>query len=145
MADSFGKKERQKKKLKKKQDKLEKKKQRMSEEKSTDQFVYLDEFGNFTDTPPDLENRGEVDIADISISTPKDSEIEAESNIKEGIVKFYNEDKNFGFIAEKGKNQDYFVHGDNCIDKVKDNSRVTFESETGPKGCLLYTSDAADD
>lgn len=136
MADSFSKKEREKKKQKRKQEKAEKKKQRELEEKNSDEFVYLDEFGNFTDTPPDLSKKKEVKLEDIRISTPKDSELEQESAVREGYVKFFNEDKRFGFIMEKGTQNDYFVHEDNLIDSIRDRDKVTFEIGTGPKGLI---------
>ena len=33
--------------------------------------TYVDEFGNISDTPPDPENKVEIDIDDIEISVPK--------------------------------------------------------------------------
>ena len=136
MADSFNKKEREKKKQKRKKEKEEKKEQRKLEGKDTDEFVYLDEFGNFTTTPPDPTKKNEVKLEDISISTPKDSELENENAEREGYVKFYNEDKRFGFISEKETDNDYFVHEDNLIDSIKDRDKVLFEIGTGPKGLI---------
>ena len=52
----------------------------------------------------------------------------------EGTVKFFNETKNFGFIAgEDGK--DYFVHATG-IKKgpIRDGDKVTFKAEQGDKG-----------
>lgn len=136
MADSFNKKEREKKKQKKRLEKAEKKKQRQLEGKEEEEFVYLDEDGNFTTTPPDLSKKKEFKLEDISISTPKDSELENESSEIEGFVKFYNEDKRFGFIREKGTDNDYFVHEDNLIDDIRDKDKVLFEIGTGPKGLI---------
>ncbi|MEO0339936.1 MAG: hypothetical protein AAF242_12060, partial [Bacteroidota bacterium] len=53
MADSFSKKEREKKRRKKNQEKAERRKQRKLEGKTTEEFMYLDENGNLTSTPPD--------------------------------------------------------------------------------------------
>ncbi|MBD3388400.1 MAG: cold-shock protein [Candidatus Altiarchaeales archaeon] len=53
----------------------------------------------------------------------------------EGVVKFFNTEKNFGFITgDDGK--DYFVHrsgieGDNVI---RDGDRVSFEVVEGERG-----------
>jgi CspA family cold shock protein len=52
-----------------------------------------------------------------------------------GTVKFFNRDKNFGFItAEDGK--EYFVHGSGLAEGVilHDNDSVEFEVEQGDKG-----------
>jgi CspA family cold shock protein len=52
----------------------------------------------------------------------------------EGTVKFFNEKKNFGFIAgEDGK--DYFVHA-SAIKKgpIAEGDKVTFKPEQGDKG-----------
>ncbi|MGB0523795.1 MAG: cold-shock protein [Flammeovirgaceae bacterium] len=136
MADSFNKKERAKKKQKRKQEKAERKKQRQLEGKDTEAFVYLDENGNFTSTPPDLSKKKEIKLDDINISTPKNSELKNESFEREGYMKFYNEEKRFGFIIEKETDQDYFVHEDNLIDNVKTKDKVVFEIGTGPRGLV---------
>ena len=52
-----------------------------------------------------------------------------------GTVKFFNENKGFGFIsAEDGK--DYFVHVSGLADGVDitENDEVTFEVEQGDRG-----------
>ncbi len=52
-----------------------------------------------------------------------------------GTVKFFNENKGFGFIsAEDGK--DYFVHISGLADGVEitENDEVTFEVEQGDRG-----------
>lgn len=53
--------------------------------------------------------------------------------MKTGIVKFYNDEKRFGFIkADTG--EDIFVHASGLKQPVKENDKVTFETETGKKG-----------
>jgi CspA family cold shock protein len=50
-----------------------------------------------------------------------------------GKIKFFNEDKGFGFITtEDGK--DVFVHASGLKQKVKEGDDVTFEIEEGKKG-----------
>ena len=134
MADSFSKKEREKKKKKKNQDKLERRKQRKLEEKKTEEIMYLDANGNFTSTPPDPNQKKEVSIEEIWVSTPKKSDLESQEKEREGFVKFFNEEKRFGFISEIGQETDYFVHEDNLIDPIKGNDKVVFEIGSGPKG-----------
>lgn len=136
MADSFNKKEREKKRRKRKQDKAEKKKQRQLEGKTTDEFMYLDAEGNLTSTPPDPNQKIEIKLEDIQVSVPKQSELEPESPYREGSVKFYNEEKRFGFIKEKITEKDYFVHEENLIDRIREKDKVEFEIGTGPKGLV---------
>ncbi|MCP4520655.1 MAG: cold-shock protein [Cytophagales bacterium] len=53
--------------------------------------------------------------------------------MKEGVVKFFNTEKGFGFITlEDG--QDIFVHYTGLVDEVTENDRVEFEVEQGRKG-----------
>ncbi len=65
--------------------------------------------------------------------------------LKEGIVKFFNQTKGFGFIKVKDTGQDIFVHSTNLIDKIRENDKVQFDVEQGEKGLsaikvrLLYT------
>lgn len=53
--------------------------------------------------------------------------------MKTGVVKFYDETKRFGFIkADTG--EDIFVHSSGLKQAIKENDKVTFETETGKKG-----------
>jgi len=53
-----------------------------------------------------------------------------------GTVKWFNEDKGFGFIASNEDGQEYFVHLSELQDGVRlnDNDVVEFDSEQGDKG-----------
>ncbi len=51
-----------------------------------------------------------------------------------GIVKFFNETKGFGFIKDQESGKEYFVHVSGLIDKIKENDEVTFELKEGQKG-----------
>lgn len=136
MADSFNKKEREKKRQKRKKEKREKKEQQKLDGKSSIEFMYVDADGNLTPVKPDPAEKQEFNLEDIQISTPKDSEWEAEELEKNGSVKFFNADKGFGFIIEDNTKENYFVHVNNLIDPIQDNDKVTFEIETGPKGLM---------
>ena len=54
--------------------------------------------------------------------------------MKEGIVKFFNEVKKFGFIKDKDSDNEYFVHVSDLIDDIQENDEVTFEAKEGEKG-----------
>lgn len=51
-----------------------------------------------------------------------------------GIVKFFNESKGYGFIVDNDSKKEYFVHISGLVDKVKENDEVTFELKEGKKG-----------
>ncbi len=54
-----------------------------------------------------------------------------------GTVKWFNEEKRFGFITPDEGGQDLFVHQTGLVDGARslaDGAKVEFESEEGPKG-----------
>ena len=51
-----------------------------------------------------------------------------------GIVKFYDEIKGFGFIRDTQTSKEYFVHSSGQIDRIRDNDEVTFDLQEGRKG-----------
>ena len=53
--------------------------------------------------------------------------------MQEGTVKFYNETKGFGFIRPEN-GEDIFVHSTGLIDNIRENDRVSFETQDGRKG-----------
>jgi cold shock protein len=52
----------------------------------------------------------------------------------EGIVKFYNESKGFGFIKPSDSGEDIFVHSSGLIDSIRQNDQVKYDLEKGKKG-----------
>lgn len=54
--------------------------------------------------------------------------------MKEGIVKFFNNAKGFGFIKDKETDEEYFVHVSGLIDEIRENDEVKFELTQGKKG-----------
>ena len=54
--------------------------------------------------------------------------------MKEGTVKFFNEEKGFGFIVDNDTQQDVFVHQSGLVTEIRQNDRVQFEVTQGKKG-----------
>ncbi len=54
--------------------------------------------------------------------------------MKTGKVKFFNEQKGFGFIVEDESKQEIFVHHSGLVDKIRENDIVTYEVTEGRKG-----------
>jgi cold shock protein len=54
--------------------------------------------------------------------------------MQKGTVKFFNETKGFGFITPESGEKDVFVHVTGLVDEIRENDRVEFEVQSGPKG-----------
>ena len=52
----------------------------------------------------------------------------------QGIVKFFNEAKGFGFITPSNSTTDIFVHTSGLIDEIRENDEVTYDEQAGRKG-----------
>ncbi len=55
-----------------------------------------------------------------------------------GTVKFFNDDKGFGFIAQDNSSNEYFVHANNLSQPVQKNDKVEFDIREGRKGPEAY-------
>jgi len=53
--------------------------------------------------------------------------------MKNGVVKFFNETKGFGFIKEDG-GQEIFVHVTGLQEDIRENDNVVFDIQEGKKG-----------
>ncbi|WP_017733915.1 cold-shock protein [Nafulsella turpanensis] len=135
--ETFNKKEKEKKKLRKKKEKEERKEERKANASDgnnlDDMIAYVDEFGNITETPPDPSKRKEIKQEDIQLGATKNEEIE-EDVVRTGIVTFFNESKGYGFIRDKNSQESIFVHINGLMEPIKENNKVSFEVEKGPKG-----------
>ena len=54
--------------------------------------------------------------------------------MKQGTVKFFNEEKGFGFITPDDNSKDIFVHKSGTLEEIYKDDRVEYEEERGPKG-----------
>ncbi len=52
----------------------------------------------------------------------------------QGIVKFFNEAKGFGFITPSNSKTDIFVHTSGLVDEIRENDEVTYDEQAGKKG-----------
>jgi CspA family cold shock protein len=53
--------------------------------------------------------------------------------MKNGVVKFYNEAKGFGFIKEEN-GPEIFVHATGLQEEIRENDNVVFDVQEGKKG-----------
>lgn len=136
---TFNKLEKEKKRLKKREEKQKKKLARKAEAKENGggiQFAYVDHFGNLTDTPPNPEDKIEVDVEDIVLGIPKKVESDEDKfdPVHKGKVSFFDTSKGFGFILDAKSQEKYFCHVSGLIDKIAENDQVSFELEKGTRG-----------
>lgn len=134
--ETYGKKEREKKRLEKKEAKAKRKAERQANpDAEGENFMYVDKFGNFSSTPPPPAES--INAEDIDISTPKKEDRMSEEEIqteRTGVVTFYNDSKGYGFIKDKVSQDSVFVHVNKLNEEIVEGNMVTFEIEKGPKG-----------
>ena len=138
--ETFNKKEKEKKRLKKREDKRKKMEARKLEKQENGskgiEFAYVDHNGNLTDTPPDPSQKIKVKAKNIEVSIPKtlDSDREAFDPVRNGTVSFFDTSKGFGFIVDSENQEKYFCHVSGLKDEITEGNRVSFELEKGMKG-----------
>jgi cold shock CspA family protein len=134
--ETIGKKEKEKKRKQKAKDKEERRQERAANPvKSTDEFAYLDENGNLSDTPPDPAKRREISLEEISHTGIGAVEAgPAPDATRSGTITYYNTEKAYGFIKDKKTGESIFVHASALSSPVRENDRVTFKTERTPKG-----------
>ena len=133
--ETFGKKEKEKKRLKQRQEKLEKMEERKANAKKgktlDEMLAYIDENGNLSSTPPDPRKKVVFKQEDMNTGVPKYEKEEIE---REGIVSFFNEAKGYGFIKDLKSQESIFVHTNQLLEAVKENTKVSFQVERSAKG-----------
>jgi len=138
MAETWNKKERIKKKQQQKKEKAEKKQERKDNSRDGNNLesmiAYLDENGNLSSQPPDPRKKITVRAEDIEIGVPKHEPANPDDLIRKGTVTFFNDAKGYGFIKDAETNESVFVHINSLTEEIRENNKVTFEVEMGPKG-----------
>ncbi len=135
--ETFNKKEVRNKKEKKRKEKEKKRLIKKETEKKgsfDDMIAYVDEFGMITSTPPDPNNKIEIDAEDIELGATRNDPSDKPDYIRRGVISFYNDSKGFGFIRDLDNKQSVFFHVNNLLEEVKENNIVSFEIGKGPKG-----------
>ena len=135
MADTYSKKEREKKKaLKRKEKELKREAKKDSESSGNleDMMAYVDENGVIRDTPPDPTKKKEVKAKNIELGVPKREKEEIDP-ILEGTIIYFDDSKGYGFIKSPD-DENIFVHHSNINGEPTQGKKVTFEKEKGPKG-----------
>jgi cold shock CspA family protein len=138
MSETWNKKEREKKKQQNKKEKAERKQERQERAKDGNNLesmmAYLDENGNLSSKPPDPRKKIVINAEDIEIGVPKQEPVNPEDLIRKGIVTFFNDSKGYGFIKDMETQESVFVHINSLTEPIKENNKVSFEVEMGPKG-----------
>jgi cold shock CspA family protein len=134
--ETFNKKEAEKNKEKKRKEKEQRREERKANKGGSsleEMLAYVDENGNITSTPPDPTKKKVIREEDIEIGVPKQTS-KPEITNRTGRITFFNDSKGYGFIKDLDTQESIFVHINNAIDPIKENDKVTFEVENGPKG-----------
>ncbi len=138
MSETWNKRERERNKQQKKKEKLEiRKEKKLANKGNTNlesMLAYVDENGDLSSKPVDPRKRVSINVEDIEIGVPKQRELLPEDLIQTGIVTLFKDDKGYGFIKNLETQESYFFHVKSLIDPVKENNKVNFEVEKGPKG-----------
>ena len=138
MAGTWNKRERENRKQQERKQKEERRlerKENNNKGKGLDNMMaYIDENGNISSTPPDPRKKTIINAEDIEIGVPKQRAMNPEDLLRKGVVTFFNHEKGYGFIKDTQTGESIFVHINSSADELKENSRVVFEVEKGPKG-----------
>lgn len=136
--ETFGKKEKEKKRKKlqqEKREKMEERKANFKKGKSLDEMMaYIDENGNISSTPPDPRKRKTYNLEDMQTGVPKQRPVDPAELVRSGVVTFFNDAKGFGFIKDLQTQESVFIHVNQLSERISENDKVSFEVEMGHKG-----------
>jgi len=130
------KKEKEKRKLQKRKDKEQRKEERKANSLKgkpfEDMLAYVDENGNITSVPTDPSKKRSIAADQIVVSVPKQAAVA--DSLHMGKVTYYNGAKGYGFITDSQTNESIFVHASALMMPIKENDKVSFSTERGPRG-----------
>jgi len=136
--ETFSKKEKEKNRIKRRQDKAEKMEERKANAKKgktlEEMMAYIDENGNISSTPPDPRKKKIFKQEEIQLGVPVQEVGKEEDLIRTGVVTFFNDTKGFGFIKDMQTQESVFIHVNQLSEAIRENDKVTFQVERGPKG-----------
>ena len=135
--NSFIKKQKEFARKKNRQEKEERKTERKKNAtggKLEDMMAYVDEYGNITSTPPDPLKRKAINADDIVLGARNNVKADPADAFRTGKVTFFNDAKGYGFIKDLKSQDSVFVHVNALTEAIKENDKVSFEVEQGPKG-----------
>jgi cold shock CspA family protein len=137
MAETFNKKEKEKRKQQKKKEKELKKAERKANAKTgqslDDMIAYVDENGNFSSTPPDPTKKKVIKESDIVLGS-RNLEGAVKASLRKGKCSYFNAAKGYGFIKDLQSGESIFVHSSALTFLIKENDMLSFETENGFKG-----------
>lgn len=141
MAETFSKKERNKKKLQKRREKEQRRDEKRLESATNgksleEMFAYVDENGNLSTTPPDSRKIRQVALEDVAISTPR-GEQEDPDTLPTGTISYFDTSKGYGFITNPKNQERIFVHKSQLADPsviLATGDKVEYQAIKGPRG-----------
>lgn len=137
MAETFSKKEKEKKRIQKRKEKEQRKAERKANAKTgqslEDMMAYVDENGNISDSPPDPTKKKVIKESDIVLGS-RNVEGMNVNPIRKGRITYFNVAKGYGFIKDMNTQESIFVHNNALTTPVKENDLVSFETENSVKG-----------
>jgi cold shock CspA family protein len=135
---TFGKKEKEKKKLQKRKEKEERRQERKASYKEgktlEEMMAYVDENGNISSSPPDPTKKRTIKEQDIVLGSSNKGGMSAVNTVRKGKVTFFNSAKGYGFIKDLQTQESIFVHSNSLTMAIKENDMVMFEAQKGVKG-----------
>jgi Cold shock proteins len=141
MAETYSKKERNKKKLQKRKEKEQRRDEKRFETSKSgrsleDMIAYVDENGNLSSTPPDERKVSRIALEDIAISTPKEEAADPTA-LPTGTISYYDASKGYGFITNSRNQERIFVHRTQLADPsivLATGDKVEYQASRGPRG-----------
>lgn len=141
MAETFNKKERNKKKLQKRKDKEQRREEKRMEATTKgktleDMIAYVDEDGNLSETPPDKRKLNPIALEDIAIGTPREAPDDPDA-LPTGTISYFDASKGYGFITNPKNQERIFVHRNQLADPsvvLATGDKVEYQAIKGPRG-----------